>query len=91
MLSGINSVQRSSTGSIISGNTVAAYCGAVLTGGSAAATAIIRDGSSSGAILATIKAAANTSFRDECCLAVNGGNIHVTLTGTGATVDIRWK
>lgn len=91
-LSGINTVSRSSDGTVISsGNTVAAYCGAVLTGGGAAATAVIRDGGSSGRILATLKAAANTSFRDECCVAVNEGNIYVDLTGTGAVVDIRWK
>lgn len=88
MLSGVNSSHVTATGA--TATLAQAYCGAVLTSGSAAATATIREGSATGAVIALIKCANGASETDHTCVAVNGP-IHVTLAGTGATIDIRWK
>lgn len=91
MLSGVNTAHKTATGTVVGSDLPQAYCGAILTSGSAAATATIRRGSASGDIIALIKAANGESEVDHGCEIALNGDMHVTLAGTGATIDIRWK
>lgn len=62
----------------------------ILTGDSAAAKAIIREGGGSGAVLLTITAAINTTIPVEYCR-IFQDDVHVTLSGTGAEIVVGWK
>lgn len=92
MLSGVNSTNISATGALTGGDLMSALCGGRLTAGVDAATAVIRDGSASGAIIATIAAPAGESASlDGFSRAVSGGDVHVTLTGTSPAFEGYWK
>jgi len=56
--------------------------GVILTGGSDAATLVIKQGGSGGATIATIKAAANTTVVCPNIHGVYRGQLHATFTGT---------
>lgn len=63
-----------------------------LTGGSDAATAVVRAGGSGGTVILTLKAAAATTappalFGRAFC----GTGIHVTLTGTAPAVTVEYE
>lgn len=90
MLSGVNSTHLTASGLVDtgSGDKISAYCGLVASSTSNA-TVVVRDGSASGPIIASVRVGANRAVIDSCCVAVSG-NIHVTVPGS-ATVDIRWK
>ena len=57
--------------------------GVILTGGSDAATLVIKQGGSSGDIVATLKAAANTTVSCPDIRGAYRGQLHATFTGTG--------
>ena len=77
------------TGAALTGNGARRLMGVRLTAAAAASTAILRDGSGAGPVLARLQCAAN----DVDDLWVSDGlafttSIHVTLTGAGATVQL---
>lgn len=64
----------------------------VLTGGSDAATVVVRAGGSGGTVILTLKAAINTTappavFGRAYCAA----GIHVTVTGTAAAISVEFE
>lgn len=64
----------------------------VLTGGSDAATVVVRAGGSGGTVILTLKAAINTTapqavFGRVYC----GAGIHVTVTGTAPAVTVEYE
>jgi hypothetical protein len=71
------------TGSIDDSGTAVVLKGVVLTGGSDAASAVLRKDGASGTIVLTMKAAAGVTVAVPLCMSIQ--KPHVTLTGTGPT------
>lgn len=58
-------------------------CGVTLTGGSDAASAVLKVGGSGGTVILTLKAPANTTVMFTPPCGIGYRDLHVTLTGTG--------
>jgi hypothetical protein len=81
--------QVSATGDIA---TASAYLrGVTLTGGSDAATLVVRSGGSGGTPVLTLKAPANSTVVLPLPGAFCSGGIHATFTGTGPVASFCWE
>ena len=80
--------ERTTTGDVTTDD--AWLRGVILTGGSDAATAVIRQGGSSGTVVLSIKAATATTQPVVVTDADCSNGIHVTLTGTAPTCTVVW-
>jgi hypothetical protein len=88
----IQSIDASAGGAFLGGGAsglTKGLAGARLVAAAATALAVIRETNGSGRILATLSAVANTSddFEPQAPIAFTG-NVHVTLTGAGAQLNL---
>lgn len=88
----VQSVDASTTGTYLAGSAsglVKGLAGARLAAAAANATAVIRETNGSGRILAALAAAANTAdeFAPPAPVAF-AGQVHVTITGAGAQLNL---
>lgn len=77
------------TGAALTGNGSRRLIGMRLTAAAAASTAVLRDGSGAGPVLARLQCAANAI--DDIWVSEGlafTASVHVTLTGAGATVQL---
>lgn len=81
-----NATQVSATGDVTTDRSL--LDAVVLTGGSAASTCTVRAGGASGTVIATVKAAIDTTVTVPLDGVFCSGGIHVTLAGTGAVATI---
>lgn len=89
MLQAINLTATGDAIDVGDANTVAGLAGARLLGGGAAATAVLREGSGAGRILANLACAAGATddFAPIRPVAFSG-KVHLTLTGAGAACTV---
>lgn len=85
----MNIVEKAATGAVTAASS--RLRSVVLTGGSDAATAVIRKGGASGTVILSVKAATATTVPVPLSGSWCEGGIHVTLTGTGPTCTVEWE